>query len=47
MDPVHSEASSHPNGFRWMPADAYLFDIDGTLLNTHDQVHYEALNRAM
>ncbi len=31
MDPVHSEASSHPSGFRWMADDAYLFDIDGTL----------------
>jgi phosphoglycolate phosphatase len=28
-------------------ADAYLFDIDGTLLNTRDLVHYDALNRAM
>jgi len=26
--------------------DAYLFDIDGTLLNSRDAVHYEAfLNR--
>lgn len=33
--------------FRWMAADAYLFDIDGTLLNTKDLVHYQALNRAM
>jgi phosphoglycolate phosphatase len=35
------------NGFRWMDVDAYLFDIDGTLLNTRDLVHYNALNRAM
>ena len=33
--------------FRWMDADAYLFDIDGTLLNTRDLVHWNALNRAM
>jgi beta-phosphoglucomutase-like phosphatase (HAD superfamily) len=32
---------------RWMDADAYLFDIDGTLLNTRDLVHWNALNRAM
>jgi phosphoglycolate phosphatase-like HAD superfamily hydrolase len=30
-----------------MDADAYLFDIDGTLLNTRDLVHWNALNRAM
>lgn len=35
------------NRFRWTDADAYLFDIDGTLLNTRDLVHYNALNRAM
>jgi phosphoglycolate phosphatase len=27
--------------------DAYLFDIDGTILRTRDLVHYNALNRAM
>ena len=26
--------------FNWRAYDAYLFDIDGTLLNTHDGVHY-------
>src|ERR1700678_556024 len=35
------------NGFRWMDADAYLFDIDGTLLVTRDGVHRNALLRAM
>ena len=35
------------NGFRWMDADAYLFDIDGTLLVSHDRVHRNALHRAM
>jgi phosphoglycolate phosphatase-like HAD superfamily hydrolase len=33
--------------FDWLNADAYLFDIDGTLLNTRDLVHWDALNRAM
>lgn len=42
-----SKLTRNPNGFRWMDADAYLFDIDGTLLNTQDLVHYRALNRAM
>ncbi|MBZ5719992.1 MAG: HAD family hydrolase [Acidobacteriia bacterium] len=37
----------HSNGFRWFDADAYLFDIDGTLLNNGDHVHYNALNQAM
>jgi phosphoglycolate phosphatase len=35
------------NGFHWMGADAYLFDIDGTLLVTRDGVHRNALHRAM
>jgi phosphoglycolate phosphatase len=38
---------SSANGFRWTDADAFLFDIDGTLLVTKDRVHYNALNRAM
>ncbi|HXM64974.1 MAG TPA: HAD family hydrolase [Terriglobales bacterium] len=36
-----------PNGFDWMGADAYLFDIDGTLLVSRDGVHRNALHRAM
>jgi len=39
---VHRE--SH---FDWQAADAYLFDIDGTLLNSHDGVHYNAFHRAV
>ena len=35
------------NGFRWMDADAYLFDIDGTLLITRDLVHRNALHHAI
>ena len=38
-------AKSH--GFRWMSADAYLFDIDGTLLVTRDGVHRNALHQAL
>ena len=33
-------------GFRWDTADAYLFDIDGTLLNSRDAVHYFAFQSA-
>lgn len=33
--------------FRWDSADAYLFDIDGTLLNCRDAVHYFAVQHAM
>jgi phosphoglycolate phosphatase len=33
--------------FRWMDADAYLFDIDGTLVVTRDLVHWNALHQAM
>jgi phosphoglycolate phosphatase-like HAD superfamily hydrolase len=35
------------NGFKWMDSDAYLFDIDGTLLVSRDGVHRNALHRAM
>jgi len=34
-------------GFRWQSADAYLFDIDGTLLNSRDPVHYFAFTNAI
>lgn len=34
-------------GFRWDLADAYLFDIDGTLLNCRDAVHYWAFRKAV
>lgn len=30
-----------------LPADAYIFDIDGTLLVTQDLVHWNALHQAM
>jgi phosphoglycolate phosphatase len=32
--------------FRWDAADAYLFDIDGTLLNCRDAVHFRAFHHA-
>ena len=35
-----------PNS-HWMSYDAYLFDIDGTILRSRDRVHYNAMNRAM
>lgn len=34
-------------GFDWQSASAYLFDIDGTLLNSRDAVHYFAFRNAM
>jgi phosphoglycolate phosphatase len=41
--------TNRPNGegFHWTDADAYFFDIDGTLLTSRDRVHYHALNEAM
>src|SRR5215469_18252589 len=33
--------------FRWKEADAYLFDIDGTLLLSPDRTHRYALHRAL
>jgi phosphoglycolate phosphatase-like HAD superfamily hydrolase len=40
-------ASSHRNRIVLPEADAYVFDIDGTLLVTKDLVHWNALHRAM
>lgn len=31
----------------WIEADAYLFDIDGTLLNAHGGTHMQAFHKAM
>jgi phosphoglycolate phosphatase len=45
--PSTSAESPVQSGFDWMSADAYLFDIDGTLLVTRDLTHYNALNLAM
>jgi phosphoglycolate phosphatase len=36
-----------PRKFDWRSFDAYLFDIDGTLLNSRDDVHYSAFLIAM
>lgn len=33
--------------FNWHAYDAYLFDIDGTLLNTRDGVHYDSFHSAL
>ena len=30
------------DGFRWDQQDAYLFDIDGTLLRSRDRIHYQS-----
>lgn len=35
------------NPFHWKQADAYLFDIDGTLLLSPDRTHRYAIHRAM
>lgn len=38
---------SHTLGRAWDEFDAYLFDIDGTLMNCTDAVHYFAFNDAL
>ncbi len=44
-----SETSTLPatSGFDWRGFDAYLFDIDGTLLNSRDGVHYNSFHKAL
>jgi phosphoglycolate phosphatase len=44
--PQEQRVFVHP-GFDWQSASAYLFDIDGTLLNSRDAVHYFAFRNAM
>lgn len=46
QSPQQKRAFVRP-GFRWNSADAYLFDIDGTLLNSRDAVHYFAFRHAI
>jgi len=46
-DRLSSCVSHVRSGFDWTAADAYLFDIDGTLLNSRDAVHYHAFHRAV
>jgi phosphoglycolate phosphatase-like HAD superfamily hydrolase len=45
-DPEGGRAFVRP-GFHWDSADAFLFDIDGTLLNSRDAVHYFAFRTAI
>ena len=44
--PIPAAPAGAP-AFRWDAADAYLFDIDGTLLNSRDGVHYNAFHNAV
>jgi phosphoglycolate phosphatase len=44
---IPSETKAARDGFRWRDVDAYLFDIDGTLLLSPDRTHRYALHRAL
>ena len=45
-DSLSGKAFVRP-GFQWDASDAYLFDIDGTLLNSRDAVHYFSFRHAV
>jgi len=47
--PRRLSAANHKSvpAFDWQNLDAYLFDIDGTLLNSEDAVHYDAFRSAL
>ncbi len=47
IDQLNSAPKSPHTSFDWRAADAYLFDIDGTLLNTRDPTHYLAFRNAV
>lgn len=38
---------THASSLRWLQFDAYIFDIDGTLLNSRDLVHYRAFQKVL
>jgi len=40
-------AAAHTGHAKLIEADAYLFDIDGTLFNSRDGVHYQAFCRTL
>ena len=44
---VQSPEVSTIDGFPWRTFDAYLFDIDGTMMLSKDRTHRNALHRAM
>ena len=47
---VHTDPDARvfiAEGFRWDAQDAYLFDIDGTLLRSRDRVHYDSFFAAV
>lgn len=46
-EPLPQQRTYLRPGFDWEAASAYLFDIDGTLLNSRDAVHYFAFRHAM
>lgn len=43
---LHRESKLTPSQ-PWDAYEAYLFDIDGTLLTCHDAVHYEGFSHAL
>ncbi len=48
MNPLtNSERIRVKAGFDWRDYDVYIFDIDGTLLNSRGRVHYDAFSAAM
>ncbi len=47
MDVPQTATPSPAGGFHWRDAEACLFDIDGTLLNTLDGTHYHAFHHAV
>ena len=47
MPPLAGPKAFVRPGFRWDAAHAYLFDIDGTLLNSRDAVHYFSFRHAV
>lgn len=43
IQPDQEARTAIASGFAWDKQDAYLFDIDGTLLRSRDRVHFESL----
>ena len=43
IQPDQQARTAIASGFAWDEQDAYLFDIDGTLLRSRDRVHFDSL----
>ncbi len=47
QEPIRQFQVALAPGFVWDAQDAYLFDIDGTLLRSHDRIHVDSFSASV